>query len=188
MVKSKLMKYVTDFTSKTGSRPVLEGIFFSETGEVMATDSHIAVKVSDINKSKVNMVLNPKTLEQIEGQYPNLSRLFPDKTGDSEFKVSQELLPQLITYFKANKGKQVDIDVKKEELVMDADNVKTSIPINLTGDELTIHANVTYLLTVFEMFKSETKQDLNVNMYGHLRPFTVAADNITTLITPIRVN
>lgn len=186
MAKSKLMKYVTDFTHKKVTRPVLEGIFFSKTGEVMATNSHIAIKVSDINTSKVEMILHPKTLEQLEGQYPNLSRLFPEKSGNTNFKVKQELLPQLITYFKANKDRQVDIVVSAEELIMEVDKVKTSIPIELSGEQLVIHVNASYLLIVFEMFKSETNQDLTVSMYGSVKPFTVQAENITTLITPIR--
>lgn len=99
-----LQKHLTRITSSNKNRPILNGAYFNTaTGSIVATDGHRILSYKQDNLVIDNKVINLDTMEELEGKFPNVERLFPTNTELADLAASNnlsELLKTLTPYRK----------------------------------------------------------------------------------------
>ena len=186
-MSEKLFKNVTKFLGNKKSRPILQGIHFSIDGNIYATNSHIAIMVKGFNKSNTDFVLNPKTLEQLPNEFPDMSRLFPDSC-EHTLELDLELIKSLITSLKSYKKEQCKLVFSLNKLSITINNQEFYMiaPFKDSG-EFTIHFSVEYLLIALQTFLDE-KINATLLLQSSVRPVLLYSNEIKVIVTPIRVN
>ncbi|WP_226568186.1 hypothetical protein [Bacillus stratosphericus] len=197
------MKHAEKITKKTSSgRSVLKGVYHSEDGSLVVTDSHRLYLAKNISRGVEGTVLDPKTGVVIEGKYPDVRRLFPDE-GTESARISFDidiLLPGLLALLKCN---QVN---KKERsfITLTASSDKETPEFSCTNkfveakvtvgafnkySAISLSVDTQYLIDAVNLFKASQITAVVLNYYGNIRPFTITAENnsdLIALIMPIR--
>ena len=184
-MSNKLHKNVIKFLPTKDSRPILKGLHFSSDGNIYGTDSYVGIKLEGYNQSKSEFILDPRSLETLEGNYPDLNRMFTiDPLHDVSF--NQTMINQLLLFLKPHKNKQADCVFTKNQLVITIEHMETvlTVPYQST-DDFTITLNTTYLTNAFQLYKDE-KIDIVMHLTSSLRPIIIKGENIHVIITPIR--
>ena len=138
------------------------------------------------NKTHTDFVLNPKTLEQLPNEYPDMNRLFPD-SGEHTLELDLELIKSLITSLKSYKKEQCKLVFSLNKLSITINNQEfyTIVPFK-DHEEFTIHFSVDYLLIALQTFLDE-KINATVLLQSPVRPILLYSNEIKVIITPIRV-
>lgn len=187
--KSKLYKHLINFTDKKASRPVLSAINFNSDGNLYATNSHIAIKVVGHNSSKVNMSLNPNNLKQLETEYPNVNRLFPDiENCSTKFSLKHSELTGLINFLKVHKKEVLKLtaDENEHELQFELSGMEYKVDADVYGEGIQLYMSAEYLLINLQTFETEVNSDVLVGIMSAVKPIIMKSAHIETLITPIR--
>lgn len=183
---NKLFKNAIKFTSNGRVRPILSGLHFSEDGNVYATNPHIALVLEGFNKSKADFVLDPKSLEQLEGKaYPRLTRLIPSQ-GTHEVPFPVDTMKELVAYLKSFKKEYADLVFSDNCLKITIGSSEMKASINYSSSEpFKVSFSTDYLLTCMQLFIDE-KLDTTFRLTSPVRPCMFYTSEIKALITPIR--
>lgn len=84
-----LNNHIKKFVGLGGLTPVLAGIFYAADGCVYATNRHYAIRVRDAHKLSSPVILHAKTGAPIEGQYPDVEKVFNDVQYAGEFSYTE---------------------------------------------------------------------------------------------------
>lgn len=190
---------VTKTASK--SRPMLKGVYHAPDGSLFVTDSYRLYVARNAHANGSESIVNPKTGEKIEGNFPNCERLLPDPTN-ALFTLklpTKKSLDAFNALFKAGQveGKGHDAvsvqEGEKNQVIFKAKNQTMEATYN-AGEavgqigELTFDA--TFVIDALKMFHDAGFLKVEMRYYNEYRPFTLSAglnDELLALITPIRV-
>lgn len=187
-MSNKLYRNILPFTANQ-TRPLLTGICYDSDGSLVATNSHIAIQVKCVHSFKETMVIDPRSLEQIEGTYPNIDRLIPIPTdGDWVLHLTVSEMKQLYDLVKPFKKQHVTITLKDSHIQMSVDDLTFDLFTKDKGNNEEVIAftlSAHYLIAGLKVFIDEGL-DIDWFIRDPLRPTLMTAANIKVLITPIR--
>ena len=176
-------------SKQTKSRPTLQGIHYLNDGAV-CTDSHRLYKINTPVPGLAGQTINPDTGETIDGNYPDTSRLFPDRFEKHD---TWDLKPA-IAFLKAVKSLKIGHVVYGQGvLYADSLDMNTSLQHTLdpSSDVERSAISTVYLLEALELMATAgpTAEFLWNNRYAPV----VLRDHayspiLETLILPIRLN
>ena len=188
-MSSKLYRNILPFTAAKDSRPILKGICYDSDGSLVATNSHIAIQVKGVHSFKETMVIDPRSLEQIEGAYPNINRLIPTE-GDWRLHLLLSEMKQLYDMVKTFRKEHVTITLDQSRLELSINELTFEL---FTKDKLRNEESITFTLSVQYLMnglKVFIDEGLDIDwLINHpLRPSLMSAAHINVLITPIRTS
>ena len=185
----------------SASRPILQGVQHKLDGSLVVTDSHRLYIAKNGHTNESESVVNPKTGEAIDGNYPDVSRLTPLK-DDAKLTVSinvKQAVDALNTLLKANqvhdkKKTLTTLEVTEDKelvFIVSNDVIDTTYKTSsyITGEAQTMTFNTKYLIESLQLFKEVGIEEVELRSYGTLRPFTLTAgkeDELLALILPVR--
>lgn len=167
-------------------------------GSLVVTDSHRLYTATDAYEGEEKNI-DPKTGAEVEGNYPDTSRLIPDPLSASmSVKIDVNTAAKAVKLIE--QAGNVD---KASDLIVISTNQKTGESTFATherslvqaryvaaeGDdpcEVNITANAKYVAEALALLKDAGYTEAKFNYFGNLRPFTFTAGNVTTLILPVR--
>ena len=185
--------------SSANSRPALQCLHFSEDGSVIATDSHVLLRIEDFHHLKQDFNLNLKTFGECDENYPDTSRIIP-KSYQYQFHAKTSDLIDVLPIIKgmaklksANDPAVLKWENDNETLTIaggENNLVTVHIPIvvqNRSSDPLEVSFNAEYMAQAIEFFTQALPTDEVIfNFNASLTPFSLTAQKATYLITPIR--
>ena len=183
-------KHLLNFASTQATRPILNGIHITNYGHLEATNSHILLRLLNRVPKDQEMVLHPKELREIEGNYPDTDRLVP-----SSFNANWLLDPieshQIVKFLKSfDKGTPVTVSAKDSALVIANQSTGTAGAFPLLkcdGDDIGFACNVTYLLYMMAFIADCAPLPVEIGLVSPIRPIVFeVTDAFVGLITPIR--
>ena len=123
--KNAVMNTFKKVVDNTGNRPVLGCINFSKDGNMVATNSHVLLKIEGTHKpTKHDLLFNlSQGVPMGDVNYPNTDRVIPDNS-ENTVTIKSDSFPVLILWLKAlGKKELVSISMNdKNELVFTCDN------------------------------------------------------------------
>lgn len=184
------MKHAEKITKSgvVATRPVLQGVKHYENGDLAVTDSHRMYFAKELH-DKGETVLTPKG-KTVEGNYPEVSRLFPsnDPKYQLKFKVDELIkgVDIILTAAKVVEGKP-QMSYAENILFFDSLEVKASYELPQSIDD-NLLSNAQYWMDALRLFKAFKYTELELNIYSMVRPFTLVSpdEKLTALILPIR--
>lgn len=193
----KFLKHAAKVTKGvSGARPILTGVCHFEDGSLAVTDSHRLYYATNVIETSKQVVKHPTTGEVIEGNYPEIKRLLPDK-DNKRFEVPlnvPETLIALKMMLLVDKKIMVRFTVESHDLMMKVATHSTQVSFNAGGlhdnkkdySEVNCLVNAKYLLEAFEFFKDLGFYQVVLNFYDNNRPITIGMHDVTALVLPIR--
>lgn len=183
------------------ARPILKGIHHAPNGDVYATDTHRLYYLSGGYPEGLDFTLDTKTGAHIEGNYPEVSRLFPYEddavvTLNIDVKKAHESVKML-----ANAEKKINDGGKFSLLTFsvgtdcyEIKNGSTDGEFNgayklseYEGDGLPdIYINAQYLTEALALLADSGEPTATIRLYSPMRPLTIKNSDTTALILPVR--
>ncbi|NYV67602.1 hypothetical protein HYI36_20190 [Bacillus sp. Gen3] len=197
------MKHAEKVTkTASASRPILKGVFHSDDGSLIVTDSHRIYFAKNAHTNGAESVIDPKTGANIDGNYPDCSRLIPDKSN-VKYSVKVPVKESLDAFTALLKASQ--INGKGSELVFteeaeygtmkfSVDNSPMEASYNagrVNGSFEKVTFNLTFIVDALKLLKDVGAIDTEIRFYGAFRPFTLTTgsdDEILALLLPIRTS
>lgn len=194
-----LHKHLTSITKTSGEfRPILQGVRYdAESQYIVATDSHRLIRVKPSEKIETSMTINPLTMQLINGNYPDTSRLIPN-CDEPTFTITKEwFTKENLSLFKQPKKIAIKFVTNDDILSLLTFNFKSenhvdakhleNIPLTHSIENDGIVIDTKYLLDALNLFK-DTKQNVNVIYNGKHKPVLLETvdKHYLYLITPIR--
>lgn len=188
--------------SVTNSRPILKGVHHAPNGDVSATDSYRLYYLSGGYPESDGFTLDTKTGVHIEGNYPEVTRLFPYEDDAvvtltvENVKKAYEATKTLATAEKKiNDGGKLTIltiGVGVDHYLIKSGSSDTAFYgtyelAPYEGDGLSdIHVNAQYLTEALALFADSGEPSIVIRLYGPARPLTIKNSDTTALILPVR--
>ena len=203
-----LFKKITK-NKQLDSRPILKLINLREDGVAVATDSHRLLQVTEFHDKKEYGLLDGATGEVIEvtvdnSRYPHTARLIPNYSDTATLNVNEvyDLVKRILEDkkdgFGKNKFKVINLKLKNGKIffrptfvdVFDKFKVDDySSEVSSLSSEFETNLNPAFLLEGLLMFKQAKIKEVTLRYTdSKVRPFVLESENITYLITPVRVN
>lgn len=196
------MKHAQKVTkSASASRSVLKGVHHASDGSLYVTDSHRLYVAKNSQSRNDNAIIEPKTGATIDGNYPDCSRLIPDKTNakatttlpvDEALKAFEALLK---TSQVVGKGSEIVSTQEGEHgtLAFSVDHPRMNAVYNSgciidgTFEEVTF--NIMFMVDALKLFKDVGVTEVEIRFHGATRPFTLSAGDgeLLALLLPIRI-
>lgn len=203
----KHAEHVTKATS--ASRPVLQGVYHHPDKSLVVTDSHRLYIAKDAHNSEEGKIIAPKTGEEIEGKYPEVSRLIPTTDPEGTIYIDNvsetlEAAKNLLAAGRVSKAGEKKTPKNKVAVRLYSDDEK-KISIKFEGNTMkaeyfmtyaedvkpgfTIAFSVEYFIQALALFKEAGFMQVEMKLYGSLRPFilTTYQNSLQALILPIRI-
>lgn len=184
----------------SASRPVLKGVHHAKGGSLVVTDSHRLYLAKKAHSNELDEVVDPKTGGVIDGNFPDVSRLIPDK-HDAKFTILipvKESVDAFAALLKSNhvagKYKAVTNAIVNDnrELIFTTSNqfMSSKYTVGTIEGELgELTFDTAFMVDALNLFKSIGAKELEFRYYGKLRPFTLTSgldDELLVLLLPIR--
>ncbi len=194
-------KHLVKFTSKQASRPALNGIRIDNDGTLTATDAHVLIRLPNhfVKGLEDGTILDPKTLNVIQANYPATENLIPDESNaEVVMDVSSKLADQIYNTLKGvGKEDIVSFQVAKHtdvlsiEILDETSKVKQTalFKVSREKDNRAIDAcfNPTFLRQVMDAIRDLTVVDCKLYFYSEVRPVLLREEgNFDILLTPVR--
>lgn len=185
----------------SASRAVLKGVHHAKGGSLVVTDSHRLYLAKNAHSNELDEIVDPKTGRAIDGNYPDVSRLIPEK-HDAKFTVRipvKESVDAFAALLKSNhvagKYKAVTKALVSDnhEIVFTAANqyMTSSYTVGTVYGELgELAFDTSFMVDALNLFKAVGATELEFRYYGKLRPFTLTSgldDELLALLLPIRM-
>lgn len=194
------MKHAQKVTkSAPAGRPVLKGVCHAPDGSLYVTDSYRLYAAKHMHSNVETSVVDPKTGGTIDGSYPDVSRLIPNR-ADAKYIARlnvEEALGAFNALLKANqvvgKGEErVEVRPIDEgtKIAFVAENRAMTASYEVPTQEGEIDGltfNTTFMVDALRLFKDAGVTNAELRFYGDLRPFTITDGSLLALILPIRV-
>lgn len=171
-------------------REILQGIKHFEDGRVAVTDSHRLYVLDNLSEENRDIVLSV-TGKEIEGNYPNIERLIPDK--DYAHQSIEVDVKELLTAANIVAGISKTADPKNLPLTLFSNNqiafnhedvkFRYKLPFDITD---TFALNAVYLLDAMRLLRAMKLEKVIFYYYGSMRPILIKASGIKIIILPIR--
>lgn len=201
----KFMTHAAKVTKKVSSaRPVLRGVYHSDKGSLTVTDAYRLYTITNLDFISDSKTVNPITGENIDGVYPDTTRLIPDESSailKTTLNVKQTI-KAINAFLKSNAvngNNSISFESKDNSnvLTMEDDGIVGDMKVSYVAsrevygvsDKTTF--NTKYLSEALNLFKDIGCEEITLSSYGPTRPFTLKADKsegiiVTVLILPIR--
>jgi hypothetical protein len=193
------IKMAEKFVSKNNLRMVLQLVHHKANGNIYATNSHHAIKVSGVHGFKEDYLVNVKSLEFAKGQYPDMDKLFEIETkaiirlNESQIKLWLQMFKSMNQMSK-QKGVQnrlvmfLDDDIRFE---LDQQDVSFKLPF----EEYEGHENINkvkfqidYMRNALEAHEKLKSKELFITFQGELNPILLDnQDDVQAIVLPVRV-
>lgn len=210
------MKAAANVTKKVSdSRPVLKGVYHKKNGELIVTDSHRLYELENSGLALDDVVVDPVTGAEIDGSYPDTSRLIPEDKDAKEvytFNIDKEVVKRIDSLNKIANLEDGDTDlphfkgtsISMFTLTGGAINnvlgkhrvVGFSYPLGIkqkTVDHpVSVTVNSQFFYDAIKMFydlyslQKYNEIKLTLFVYSELRPVLLKFEDLTALILPIR--
>lgn len=202
ITNQKLEAAFKKVVAKDDARTALQCLHFDKDGSVVATDSHVLLRIEEFHNLKQNLNLNLKTfLENDLDHYPETKRLIP-QSFSFQLRISSDdladALPAITSMAKA-RDKQVtaslgwDVDARKLTVTsgLVTLNIPAVISYGLTPKGEThptlAAVNPKYLAQAIEFYTQVTEvPEVSFGFNGALRPIAITYQTATYLVTPVR--
>lgn len=201
ITNQKLEAAFKKVVAKDDARTALQCLHFDKDGSVVATDSHVLLRIEEFHNLNQSLNLNLKTfLEDDLDRYPETKRLIP-KSFDFKLRVdSDELADALpvITGMTKTRDKQalatLSWDVEDRKLMITSGQVSLNIPAIQTDNssydtdtDVLATVNPKYLAQAIEFYTQVAEvPEVTFGFNGALRPIALTYETATYLITPVR--
>lgn len=201
MDNNKLLKHLKKAAFKSDSRPILQCAHYGKDGSLSATDSHRLLKINDFHQHKEAFNLNLKTMEIMEENYPDTSRLFPDKEMiQAKVTVSLMALIRAAKALKTEAEETILIEITEDSLVCSNQRdylyyskpLTVTLPAQVEGEGLKIAVYVRHIIDCCDFLLDALDQLNNdeVTLYFvcAIRPFIaeIGDAKYQYLLTPMR--
>lgn len=185
--------------SASNARPILH---HAPNGDVSATDSHRLYYLNGGYPESDGFTLDTKTGVHIEGNYPEVTRLFPYEddavvtlTVENVKKAYEAAKTLSSAEKKINDGGKLallSIGVGVGRYLLKSGSYDKAFYgtyglAPYEGDGLSdIHVNAQYLTEALALFVDSGEPSAVIRLYGPTRPLTIKNSDTTTLILPVR--
>lgn len=185
----KLHKNLSAIIKNVGkTRHILGSINFNENGNLYVTDSYIAVEIIGGNLIEKTFNLNPETLSEVAGNYPNVERLIRNES-ENEFELSVSDVATIVKVLKPNKKDDVELVFGDGNLLITAQSSKISANLTNKGInfEKRLFVSADLLLKVLN-FPYDNKQPVSVgiNKPAEAIVFKGQKEDYRIILMPIR--
>jgi DNA polymerase III sliding clamp (beta) subunit (PCNA family) len=185
-------KNVKNFVGTYHSNPVFQGIFF-DGKRAIATNTHVLIAA---NFPAKKALINYKTGEKINGTFPDVNKVIPNKTENViECKLITEWIELLKTAMLVC-GKhdydvvclRVDDDSVKLKVSKKDSKYETILPAKcIKGNPDDIYFSAKYIRDVLIFFKDANVSKFTLSYNGPLQPMKFTADKeVLAVLTPVR--
>ncbi|EQB4783580.1 DNA polymerase III subunit beta [Enterococcus faecalis] len=201
MKPNKLLKHLKRAVCNRETRPILQCVHYDSDGSLTATDSHRLLYIKDFHEHKETFNQDIKTLEIKHENYPDVSRLIPDKNiANLKIKVSLAVLLRVAKSLKTQTSEVIKLEIKQNEIILTNQNdeiyygepVKVRIGAETEGEPMTISFLAKYiieacefLLDAKEMYALDT---VDIYLFSAIRPIVMEIEDgkYMYLVTPVR--
>lgn len=201
MKANKLLKHLKRAVYERDTRPILQCVHYDADGSLVATDSHRLLCIKDFHDHKETFNQDIKTLEIKHDNYPDVSRLIPDKKiANLKIKVSLSVLLRVAKSLKTQTSEVIKLEIKQNEIILTNQNdeiyygepVKVRIGAETEGEPMTISFLAKYiieacefLLDAKEMYALDT---VDIYLVSAIRPVVMEIEGgkYMYLVTPVR--
>lgn len=203
MKDNKLFKHLKKTASKSLSRPVLRCVHYSNDGSIVVTDSHRLLKINNFHEHQESFSMDLWTMEISTRDYPDTSRLFPNKENAStKVKVSLSALLRAVTALKIGSDEIVLLDIKEDSVTINnlydmkvyGRPLIIDLPAKCEGEYLKIGFNSRYLIDLCNFFLDVKQRyaldDVTFYITSKSRPALVEFEDekFQYIVTPVRVS
>ncbi|MED2979511.1 hypothetical protein P4284_22890 [Bacillus swezeyi] len=196
------MKHAEKVTkSVPPGRPILKGVHHTGCGDLITTDAHRLYLAKSVAPSGEPIVLDPKTGDLIDGEYPSVDRLIPN-ANDANAEIvfnTEELLLGMNALLKCNlvaKNEKAYVKLNVTQGSVPTISVKNSyIFSQFTGgyyqgdEDVNLVFDTRFFVDALNLFKACKIDEIILRYYGSLRPFTITPEtslDLLALISPLR--
>lgn len=141
-------RHLLNFVSKDAMRPILKGFHITYDGHVEATNGHIMLRLLHRMPANQECTVEPKELQEIEGDYPNVDRIIPTN-HNALWKLDPTEAPAIVKFLKSfAKNSDVLVTAKDQQLIIAdviGDTRSTFALLDQSGDEIEFRCSVAYL-------------------------------------------
>lgn len=200
---SVIMKHANKITKTVSdARPVLKGVFHDSDGSMTVTNSYYLWRVENAHAYPKPIIIDPVTMAQIDGNYPETKRLIPsfsDAEAVGEIGLDKRTRDIIKALREAGRF-EVDGVRKKESVNLKIhDGVITTMPnaliqaktelMKFDKPDVKLYLNATYLLNTLEWLADELGESGTVPFcyYGETRPVLIGLERAKAIILPVRV-
>lgn len=195
------MKHAEKVTkSAPASRPALKGVYHAPDGTLYVTDSCRLYAAQGAHSNvEEDSIIEPKTGRTISGNYPDVSKLIPDRSAAKLIArlTIKEAFDAFNALLKVNQvvgkghervnAKPVD-DGEKIAFIVENPVMTARYEAPVQEGELEeLTFNTTFMVDALRLFKDAGVTNAELRFYGDLRPFTITDGSLLALISPIRV-
>lgn len=200
-----ITKHAKNYTTKqNGSSPILEGVHYSADGSVVATNRHTLLRIGGAHNFTEEFTSHTKTGANIDGNYPDTSRLIPESCP-TEITLSSENIAELIARVKAaltisklagDRTNLARLTLVGANLTLSVNSAsdpyvefKAGIAAEIAGPDADIAFNAQYLLDALNVLKDAGSIIASIGISGPHNPIVVRdADNAIDIIAlPYRI-
>ncbi|WP_251869165.1 hypothetical protein [Enterococcus italicus] len=182
-------KHLLNFTGSP-VRPVLT-CFHYKSGDVVATNSHIVLKVKNLSPDNLGEFnFNPKTLEINTDAYPDIDRVIPT-IFNSEWKITPACCSVITKLLKGfPRDARIKVKINLDGMEISNGEISSLFPIRLVAGDNRIEftCNATYLKHILAFVVDYTDDLVTFGFVSEIRPMVFKVDGeFTAVLTPIRV-
>lgn len=172
------------------SRPILEGIRYTENGAMSVTDSHRLLTLYGRHPFKEAATIHAFTMEPLEGQYPDLSRIIPDKSSGEGVTLEASQFKEIKNFLTGvKKDTMIKLELTGPQLILKLESGAT-LTLNLNKaveDQTEIFMNSSYLKDCIIFLIDTGAGYVELRYTSPIRPVLFTIDKFFDyLITPIR--
>lgn len=199
-----IMKHAKNYTTKqNGANPVLEGVHYSADGSVVATNRFTLLRIGGAHNFTEEFTSHTKTGANIDGKYPDTSRLIPESFS-TKFSLSSDNISELIAKVKAaltitklteDRSNLAKLTMVGANLNLSVNNdhpyveFKTGIAANIAGPDVEISFNAQYILNALNVLKDAGSTSVTIGINEPHSPIVIRDEEnaIDALVLPFRV-
>jgi DNA polymerase III sliding clamp (beta) subunit (PCNA family) len=200
--------FVGSLKMKTALRPVLKTALINDE-YVIATDSHRLIRIKhnqEVSEPYLHHYKPELTQDVAVTNYPDISRLLPDKTFASNIlyvNVAEWIEAHELGLVAAKEHRNTVIGLKenqfhvnavktfinkkgKEEKQPDYNQISYKYTLDYNTNIEKVAYNCEYMLTALKVFKKLKEKEVTCYFYGPMRPMYFVSDSVEVLILPVR--
>lgn len=183
-------RHLLNFVGKTASRPILKGFHVTYDGHIEATNGHVMLRLFNRMPSNQECTVEPKELQVIEGDYPNVDRIIPTN-HNAIWKLDPTEAPAIVKFLKSfAKNSDVLVTAKDHQLVIAdviGDTRSTFTLLDQSGDEIEFRCSVAYLTHLMSFITDCALLPVEIRLLSPSRAVVFESENqFIGLIMPVK--
>ena len=196
-----LHKHLKKAASSFDSRPILKCVHFDKDGSIAVTDSHRLLLIKDFHEHTEEFNQDLTTMELKKENYPDVSRLIPDKFS-TEVIISLSILIRVMKALGTSKDEFVKWELSDNQITFSNNSdaqiyggpVNIAVNANVKGEKIKISFNARYIKECCEFFIDAKERyavdNVTIKMQDPTRPvvFSIGESKHIYLVTPVRTS